>query len=110
MIQIDMKMPKVCDVCPFMDDNHGDYPWCIALQQNRGYNFPIIEKRFPNCPLKPVEDKKEDSETNKLKHICRVLFNRCKVVGSAGGAMCVFCGIRKECEEMSGGIEKEAEY
>ena len=101
MIQIDMQMPKVCDDCPFMDEDHGDYPYCIALGQNRGYTFRIREKRFPNCPLKSVEEQKEDTETDKLKNMCRVLFNRCKVVGSSGGLMCMWCGIRKECEEMS---------
>ena len=72
MIQIDMPMPKVCDDCPFMDEDHGDYPYCIALGQNRGYTFRIREKRFPNCPLKSVEEQKEDTETDKLKNMCRV--------------------------------------
>ena len=101
MIQINMPMPKVCDDCPFMDDGHGDYPFCMALHENRGYTFRIKEGRFPNCPLKPVEEKKESAETDKLKNICRVLFNRCKVVGSAGGAMCFWCNLKKECDEMS---------
>ena len=101
MILIDMQMPKVCDDCPFMDEDHSDYPYCIALGQNRGYTFRIREKRFPNCPLMPVEELKADeSETAKLKDMCRVLFNRCRAVGSAGGAMCVFCGIKDECREM----------
>ena len=100
MIQINIPMPNNCCDCPFSDDS-GDYPYCWVLHQNRGYTFDRRTKRFPNCPLKAVEEKKEDTETYKLKNICRVLFNRCKVVGSAGGAMCIWCGIRKECEEMS---------
>ena len=100
MIQIDIPMPKVCDDCPFMDEDHGDYPYCVALGQNRGYTFRIREKRFPNCPLKPIEEQKEDTETDKLKNLCRVLFNRCRAVGSFDGQMCVFCGMKQECEEM----------
>ena len=100
MIQINMVMPESCGTCKFMDDS-GDYPFCRVLLQNRGYSFDVFTKRFPNCPLKPVEEQKEDTETDKLKNMCRVLFNRCKVVGSAGGTMCMWCGIRKECEEMS---------
>ena len=100
MIQIEMKMPKVCGDCPFMDDDHGDYPWCVTLQQNRGYTFDIRTKRFPNCPLKPVEEQKKETETEKLKDMCRVLFNRCRAVGSANGAMCFFCGMKDECEAM----------
>ena len=100
MIQIDMQMPETCGACKFMDDS-GDYPFCRVLSENRGYKFDVFTKRFQNCPLKPVDEQKKDAETEKLKNMCRVLFNRCKVVGSAGGAMCIWCGIRKECEEMS---------
>ena len=100
MIQINMEMPKVCGDCPFMDEDHGDYPYCIALGQSRGYTFKTSEKRFPNCPLKPVEEHKEDTETDRLKNMCRILFNRCRAVGSANGMMCVWCGMKKECEEM----------
>ena len=100
MIQIDMPMPGNCYDCPFSDDS-GDYPYCLALHQNRGYNFDIRTKRFPNCPLKPLEEQKADeSETAKLKDMCRVLFNRCRAVGSFDGAMCVFCGMKDECREM----------
>lgn len=100
MIQIDMKMPEVCGDCPFSDDS-GDYPYCWVLHQNRGYSFDRRTKRFPNCPLKSVDKPKADeSETAKLKDMCRVLFNRCRAVGSAGGAMCVFCGMKEECKEM----------
>ena len=46
-----MKMPKCCCECRFLDDS-GDYPSCYALNgSSRGYNFPITEKRFPECPL-----------------------------------------------------------
>lgn len=100
MIQIEMPMPNTCGDCPFMDECRGDYPYCTVLQQNRGYTFDVHKKRFPNCPLKPVEKPKE-SETDKLKNLCRVLFNRCKAVGSCNGAMCVFCGMKTECNEMS---------
>lgn len=100
MIQIDIPMPGNCYDCPFSDDS-GDYPYCWVLHQNRGYSFDRRTKRFPNCPLKPVDEQKADeSETAKLKNMCRVLFNRCRAFGSADGAMCVFCGIKDECREM----------
>ena len=54
MIQIDMQMPTVCGECPFLDES-GDYPYCIVLQESRGYTFRIREKRFKNCPLKEQE-------------------------------------------------------
>lgn len=108
MIQINMKkMPKNCAECPFHDmKQHGedgvDYPYCHALGQDRGYYFDPKTKRFPNCPLKASEEKKEEpTEIERLKDICRVMFNRCHVTGSCNGAMCVFCGLKKECREMS---------
>ena len=100
MVQIEIPVPEVCGECRFMDENRGDYPYCVALQQNRGYSFDVDKKRFPNCPLKPVV-KTEDGEKEKLKDMCRVLFNRCKTVGSGNGMLCVFCGMRNECKAMS---------
>ena len=45
-----MEMPKNCDACPCLDD-YGDYPRCRISGEQRGYNFPIREKRMPNCPI-----------------------------------------------------------
>lgn len=45
-----MEMPKSCDMCPCLDD-YGDYPRCRISNEQRGYNFPIHEKRMPNCPI-----------------------------------------------------------
>ena len=45
-----MEMPESCDVCPCLDD-YGDYPRCRISGEQRGYNFPICEKRMPNCPI-----------------------------------------------------------
>ena len=57
MICIDKPMPKCCDECFALDDN-GDYPFCLISQEQRGYTFPIREKRMPNCPLIEREFKK----------------------------------------------------
>ena len=46
----DMEMPKNCDNCWALDD-YGDYPRCLITEEQRGYNFPIREKRMDNCPL-----------------------------------------------------------
>lgn len=101
MIQIDMNMPEVCGDCPFSDYTTREYPFCTVLQADRGYPFDVNKKKFPNCPLKPVQEKSaDDDEISKLKNLCRVLFNRCRAVGSIGGAMCVYCGMRNECEAM----------
>lgn len=45
-----MEMPESCDRCPCLDD-YGDYPRCRISGEQRGYNFPIHEKRMPNCPI-----------------------------------------------------------
>lgn len=45
-----MEMPKSCWDCPCLDD-YGDYPVCEISNEQRGYNFPIHEKRMPNCPI-----------------------------------------------------------
>jgi hypothetical protein len=47
---VQMKMPESCDACPCLDD-YGDYPRCRISEEQRGYNFPIREKRMPNCPI-----------------------------------------------------------
>lgn len=45
-----MEMPENCDACPCLDD-YGDYPRCRISGEQRGYTFPICEKRMPNCPI-----------------------------------------------------------
>jgi len=45
-----MEMPESCDMCPCLDD-YGDYPRCRISEEQRGYNFPIHEKRMENCPI-----------------------------------------------------------
>ena len=47
---IRMEMPESCGACPCLDD-YGDYPRCRISGEQRGYNFPIHEKRMPNCPI-----------------------------------------------------------
>ena len=56
MIQIDMELPKCCDECFALDD-HGDYPFCLISQDQRGYTFNVHENRMPSCPLKAQEPK-----------------------------------------------------
>ena len=48
-----MEMPENCSVCWALDD-YGDYPRCRITEEQRGYNFPIREKRMGKCPLVPV--------------------------------------------------------
>lgn len=48
-----MEMPTSCDMCWALDD-YGDYPRCRITEEQRGYNFPIREKRMDKCPLVPV--------------------------------------------------------
>lgn len=66
MIQIDIEMPKCCDVC-FALDEHGDYPFCLISHDQRGYTFNTRENRMPTCPLKEV--KKQES-LEKLPCVC----------------------------------------
>lgn len=34
------------------------------------------------------------------KNLLRIMFNRCRATGSLDGAMCVFCGMKEECEKL----------
>ena len=97
MVKIDMKMPKACSECRFIDcsGNNGEYPFCLALRENRGYTFDTRTKRFPNCPLHDVEDPNDILKEN--DEMLKIMFRRCKVMGCADGAMCVFCGLKDEC-------------
>lgn len=52
--------------------------------------------------LELLKEKDDKGQTDELKRICRVLFNRCEAVGSANGALCPLCGIRNECRKMTG--------
>lgn len=97
MIQIDIPMPNNCYECKFSDDS-GDYPYCWVLHQNRGYKFDRKEKRFPNCPLKEAEQ--EDKDISRYKELLRILFNRCMVTGSGDGVLCLWCGMKDECDGM----------
>jgi hypothetical protein len=45
-----MKMPGCCWDCPCLDYD-GDYPRCRISNEQRGFNFPIHEKRMPKCPI-----------------------------------------------------------
>lgn len=45
-----MEMPTSCSVCWALDD-YGDYPRCRITEEQRGYNFPIRQKRMDKCPL-----------------------------------------------------------
>lgn len=55
MILINMDMPTSCGNCWALDD-YGDYPRCRITEEQRGYTFPIREKRMDNCPLIPVPE------------------------------------------------------
>lgn len=48
-----MEMPKSCDMCWALDD-YGDYPRCRITNEQRGYTFPVREKRMSDCPLVPL--------------------------------------------------------
>ena len=50
-----MEMPTSCDVCWALDD-YGDYPRCRITEEQRGYNFPVREKRMDGCPFVAVPD------------------------------------------------------
>ena len=83
MIQIDMPMPKCCDECFALDD-HGDYPFCLISQDQRGYTFNVRENRMPTCPLKAQEPHiltPEEFDENKMVDAegcipCWVEYNR----------------------------------
>ena len=51
-------MPSTCDEC-FALDEGGDYPTCIITQISKGYNFNTRGKRMSECPLVPLDERKE---------------------------------------------------
>ena len=51
-----MLMPTSCRECRFFDNN-GDYPTCLVLCRSKGYNFPVSNSRFPECPLIELVEK-----------------------------------------------------
>lgn len=62
----DMEIPKTCDECWALDD-YGDYPRCRITEEQRGYNFPIREKRMDKCPLVPVPPHGDLIDRDKLR-------------------------------------------
>ncbi len=62
-----MEMPSCCDNCWELDD-YGDYPRCRITEEQRGYNFPIREKRMDNCPLVPVPPHGRLIDADALEH------------------------------------------
>lgn len=56
-----------------------------------------MPKACGECPLKKTDNSRQE-ELVKRREMCRVLFNRCRAVVNAYGEMCMFCGLREECE------------
>ena len=79
----------------------------IEVADDLQSDFVYITKREAEACLELAEaqDVIQDSfgEAKKKrdeKDMLRVMFNRCRAVGSGEGSLCVFCGMRKECEEL----------
>lgn len=89
MIKIDMKMPKCCDDCPMLNDD-GDYPTCRVTQTSRGYDFPKLEKRMDDCPLRDEDfqgihnAKIMDTSITMADHGCLTFFLTIEGEGSWG--------------------------
>lgn len=66
-----MEMPTSCSVCWALDD-YGDYPRCRITEEQRGYNFPIREKRMDKCPLAPAADVAPVVRCGECKHWKRI--------------------------------------
>jgi hypothetical protein len=56
---LEMEVPESCDICPFYKFLYGDMnKKCLALDK---YHLTVQDKnRHPDCPLKIVEDNKEE--------------------------------------------------
>jgi hypothetical protein len=61
-----MKMPKSCDNCWALDD-YGDYPRCRITEEQRGYDFPIRQKRMDKCPLVEIPPHGRCIDADKLE-------------------------------------------
>lgn len=81
MIQIDMEMPKCCDECFALDD-HGDYPFCLISQDQRGYTFNVRENRMPSCPLKAREPRVMTLEEAKSTYVIEYRSGKMREVGA----------------------------
>lgn len=51
-----MDMPMCCDDCVFLDGS-GDYPYCKATGQTKGYTFRVRENKMDKCPLREMPEK-----------------------------------------------------
>lgn len=45
-----MEMPKCCGDCWALE-GYSDYPVCLITQEQRGYDFPVRDRRMEKCPL-----------------------------------------------------------
>ena len=86
--------------------------WCVrcgaVIQEGR----PICEACRQAEEQKKIEQmaealKEREKKIEKMEDMARKLFNRCAAVWSGGGvalsddgALCAFCGMRRECDEM----------
>lgn len=52
-VYINIEMPPNCSACWALDD-YGDYPRCRITEEQRGYNFPVRQKRMDKCPFIPI--------------------------------------------------------
>lgn len=96
-----MTMPKSCDMCWALDD-YGDYPRCRVTEEQRGYNFPVREKRMDNCPLIPAADVVERKTGKWIYEPTEPLGYKCSICekGSCRFNYCPNCGadMRGEAE------------
>lgn len=60
----------------------------------------VVAENLEKAFQEEYETADEENEVTKLKNICKVMFNRCRATGSMDGALCGWCGLKKECDEM----------
>lgn len=75
-VRIDMDMPKSCGECRLCDvvENSGlGSDFCICVPNKKDLGLDFLQKRHPDCPLKPCEQggymqKKERFDLNVRDH------------------------------------------
>jgi len=58
---LEIELPNTCVDCKLLGENSGK-PFCAALEKTIGLTVDkdhfIFDRRVPECPLKPIQDKK----------------------------------------------------
>lgn len=74
------------------------------------YSRDLREYVVPTREIKKLKTFEEPKEgQTDYADMLRVMFNRCIIRMSAGGAMCLFCGMKEACQSMRSVMQPKEE-